>query len=405
MIVAGRLALCLLPILLVLVCCGGSSETPTPIIIVVTSAPQQSETANTEAATPMPPTAEPPTPEPDSGLEVLGVTFAHGLSEEMQPVDPGSDFAPDETIYLSVEIKGRPKEGIVTARFYWHEDLIAEAGVDIADVNSGLIFSIGQNTFAGYDLNHEQPFPVSDKYYTEIWDNGELLLGTYPFRVVPPAEAIPSQVRDVVLAKGADENYQPIEPATTFDFGEVVHLVGQGDLGISSWIQAEWYVAGQLDEAGTRSLTMEENLPETGFSFSYIPEGGWPVGEHYVILTMDDQELGSYAFTTTSDGGAAPIDETAFWETFPLPNDAEIVPVVEGYDYGFATTMTEPEVFDAYAAWLLEQGWQQQAPTEAMVTLPHQTWRKDGAEFLIEIQGLDEQSRTVVWVNLEVAAE
>ena len=58
-------------------------------------------------------------------------------------------------------------------------------------------------------------------------------------------------------------------------------------------------------------------------------------------------------------------------------------------------------LFDAYGAWFREQGWQQQAPTEAMVTLPHQLWRKDGAEFLMEIQGLDEQDRTIVWLQLE----
>jgi hypothetical protein len=393
----------------VLLACGGSDATPTPIIIVVTSAATQSEPVNTEPVNTEPANTEPvnteaPPPQPDAGIEILGATLAHGLSEEMQPVDPGADFRPDETIYLSVEIKGRPKEGIVTARFYWHEDLIAEAGVDIADVNSGLLFSIGQNTYAGYNLNHEQPFPLSDQYRVEVFDD-QALLGTYPFRVVPPAEAIPSQVREAVLALGADENYDPIDPTTTFGFDETVHLVARGDLGLSSWIQVDWYVDGQLDEAGTRSLTMDENAPETGFAFSFLPEGGWPAGEHYVILTMDDQEVGTYSFTIISSGGAAPLDETAFWDAFPLPDDAEIVTVTEGYDYGFATSMIEPEVFDAYAAWLREQGWQQQAPAEATVTLPHQTWRKDGAEFLIEIQGLDEQNWTVVWVNLEVATE
>jgi hypothetical protein len=84
-----------------------------------------------------------------------------------------------------------------------------------------------------------------------------------------------------------------------------------------------------------------------------------------------------------------------------LPNDAETVPVVEGYDLGFATSMPEPAIWDTYAAWLRGQGWQQQAPVEARSTLPHQVWRKDGAELLLEIQGLDEQGRTVVWLQLE----
>lgn len=98
---------------------------------------------------------------------------------------------------------------------------------------------------------------------------------------------------------------------------------------------------------------------------------------------------------------ASGFDELVFWERLPLPDDAETRPVVEGVDLGFATRMIEPELFDFYATWLEEQGWQQQAPTEAMVTLPHQRWRKGGAELLIEIQGLDGQGRTVVWLQVD----
>jgi hypothetical protein len=116
---------------------------------------------------------------------------------------------------------------------------------------------------------------------------------------------------------------------------------------------------------------------------------------------MNDHEVGRYAFTVGSSGGAATLDEDAFWDAFPVPDDAEPVEVVEGYDYGFVTAMIEPDLFEAYGAWFREQGWQQQAPTEAMVTLPHQLWRKDGAEFLIEIQGVDEEGLTVVWLQLE----
>jgi hypothetical protein len=94
------------------------------------------------------------------------------------------------------------------------------------------------------------------------------------------------------------------------------------------------------------------------------------------------------------------FDESAFWACIPLPDDAETIPVVEGIDLGFATSMIEPEVFDFYVGWLNDHGWQQQAPTEAMVTLPHQRWRKGGAELLIEIRGLDEQGRTVVWLQV-----
>jgi hypothetical protein len=281
-------------LLALLVGCGG--EAPTPIVVVVTSPPSQ-PAPTTEIAQPTS-TEAVQAPPPAAGIEILEATFAHGLSDDMEPVNPSADFAGDETVYLSLKIKGRPKEGLVTARFYWRDTSIAEASVDLADVNSGLLFSVGENTFAGYTLTHENPFPVSDKYRADVFYNDQPL-GTYAFRVVPPAEAIPSQVKQVTLAKGADENYNPVEPATTFATGETVYLVGRGDLGLDTWIQADWYVSGQLDEAGTRSITLQENASDVGFSFSFLPEGGWPSGEHLVVMTMNDQEVGRYSFTVT----------------------------------------------------------------------------------------------------------
>jgi hypothetical protein len=275
-------------LLSVLVGCGGGA-TPTPIVVVVTP-PSQPEVV-TAVVTPPPPTAE-----PAAGIEVLEATFAHGLGEQMEPVDPGADFYPDQTVYLSLKIKGRPKEGSVRAQFYWHDTFIAEASVDLADANSGVLFSIGEDTYAGYTLTHEQPFPLSDQYRAEVF-YGDQPLGSYPFQVVPPAEAIPSQIKQVTLARDTDENYNPVDPTTTFAVDDTVNLVGRGDLGLDTWIQADWYVSGQLDDAGTRSLTLSENAADTGFAFSFLPEGGWPSGEHFVVLTMNDQEVGRYTFT------------------------------------------------------------------------------------------------------------
>lgn len=370
--------------------CGGQS-TPPIITVVVTSGPPSGQATAVVTS---------PPPAPEAGVEVLEAVFAHGLGEAMQPVDPVADFVPDETVYLSLKIKGRPRAGLVTARFYWRDTLIAEAGVDLADVNSGLLFSVGENTYAGYTLTHQEPFPLSDNYRAEVFYDGQPL-GNYPFRVVPPPEAIPCQIHQVVLARGADENNNPVEPATAFAFDDTIHLVARGDLGLGAWLQADWYVNGRLDEAGTRSLSVDENLQDVGFVFSFLPEGGWPSGEHLAVLTMNDREVGRYPFTVVSSGGAAPLDEVAFWDVFPLPEDAEIMPVVEGVDLGFATALPEPQVFDFYAAWLRDQGWQQQAPAEAQVTPPRQTWRRGDAELVIEIPGLDDAGRTLVWVQME----
>lgn len=277
--------------------CGGKEANPTSVP-AATAPPQATIAVPTPTTPPAAPTDTPipPTPTPaDTGIKVLDVVFARGLSEEMQPQDPGTDFLSDETVHLSIKIKGRPKKGEVTAQFYWHDRLIAEANVDLGDVNSGVLFSIGTDTYAGYTLTHD-PFPLSDAYHATVLVNGEPV-GDYPFRVVPPADAIPTKITDVTLARDVDESFNPIEPATTFAPNDVVYLVGRGDLGKDTWIQAEWYVNGELDADGTRSLTLQENAADTPFSFSFLPADGWPTGEHSVVLIVNDEEIGRYTFS------------------------------------------------------------------------------------------------------------
>lgn len=384
-LVAGLLLFCL-----VLAACG--SEPPAPITVVITSPPSDT------SATPEPPS--PTAPAAGIGVEILEATFAHGLTENMQPVDPGSAFGPEETIHLSVKLKGRPKEGTVTARFYYGDAFIAEAGVNLADSNSGLIFSFGEDTFLGYTLTHEQAFPVSEDYRAEVF-YGDVPLATYPFRVVAPTGALVSRVTDVLLALDADDNYEPINPTTVFAFDEAVHLVGEGDLATGSTLQAEWYVDGQLDEAGTRVLSTDEDIPDAGFVFSYLPDGGWPPGEHSVALTLDGEEVGRFSFLIIDSGGAASLVEPDFWDAFPIPDDAEAVEVVEGIDIAFVTAIPESQLFEHYAAWLRGQGWELVTAQGASGLI--QDWAKDGAQFHLELQGIDDQGRAIIWAQFKAA--
>lgn len=334
-------------------------------------------------------------------IEISEAVFARGLDEQMQPVDPRQSFAPQDTVYLSLTIQGRPRGGIVQVRFFWRETFIAEAAVDLADVNSNVVVSVGENTYVGVNLTNDQPFPISDWYQARVYYDDQFVQD-YAFQVVPPAEAIPTNVKEVSLGLGVDESYHPIDETSVFAPEETVHLVGRGDLGWLSWFQAEWYVGGQLDEAGTRSFTLEENVPDTGFYFSYQPEAGWPPGEHLVALSMNDQVIGRYPFLVISSGGSAPLDETTFWEAFPLPEDAEMVPVVEGVDMAFATNLPAQRVLDLYGAWLRQQGWERQPPPEGVSSpYPFQVWRKENFDFLIEIQGPDEAGRAVAVIQLQ----
>jgi hypothetical protein len=229
-------------------------------------------------------------------FEIQDVAFTHGFDSEMKPVSQGKDFQADEKVCLSVILKGRPKEGVVKARFLWHDELIADVSYNLADKNSGVIFSFGEATYIGYTLTPDKPFPISDKYCAEVLYK-DSLLGTYPFSILPPPGATPSKLISAVLSGGVDAEYNPVNPKTAFSPADKVYLAGRADMGLSSWIRADWYVEGKNDANGSRTITMKENVSDNPFSFAYVPEGGWPAGKHEVVLILNDEEVGRYSFT------------------------------------------------------------------------------------------------------------
>lgn len=135
-------------------------------------------------------------------------TFAKELGKQSEPVEPGSQYEPTSTVYLSSEIEGRPRSGKAKCKFYWKEEFIAEATVDLADVNEGVLLSIGEVTRVGFKLGHEQPLPISKRYRAELFFN-DRAMGTYPFQVIPPAEAIATKVSEAILAKGQMKSIAP----------------------------------------------------------------------------------------------------------------------------------------------------------------------------------------------------
>jgi hypothetical protein len=126
----------------------------------------------------------------DSVLEEA--VFAKSLAKDDEPEKPSNDFAPSETICLSLKLKGRPKTGIVMAKFYCEDELITDAKVDVATVNSGVLFSAGECTYVGFSLKHPKDFPVSSKYRAETFFNDKPI-GTYKFSVVPAGDDAPSK--------------------------------------------------------------------------------------------------------------------------------------------------------------------------------------------------------------------
>ena len=93
---------------------------------------------------------------------------------------------------------------------------------------------------------------------------------------------------------------------------------------------------------------------------------------------------------------------TPFVGLIPFPYDFERVHALRGPDgVGFSTSLTGPQLFDFYAAWLGEDGWQL-APADETLTRPHQVWLKEDAELRFEIHGFDEQGRSIFWMEIQI---
>jgi uncharacterized protein YpuA (DUF1002 family) len=119
----------------------------------------------------------------DNTITVKSVTLAENLNENYQAVNPKTQFLPTDTIYVSVDVAGRPKVGTLNGKFYYGDQLISEATLDFATVNQGVIISIGEDTFAGFNLAPSQPWPVDTGYRFELSVNGAKF-GDYPYQVV-----------------------------------------------------------------------------------------------------------------------------------------------------------------------------------------------------------------------------
>lgn len=235
----------------------------------------------------------PTAPTTPGGLQVRAVHYGRAMSPQQQITEEVQQFLPTDPVHVSVEIAGRPRAG--TLKFRW--DVFGEeasASVDLSSVNGGVLFSVGQSTFVGGTLSHQNPLPIA-MYETVLEFNGAEL-GRYPFVVGPPTDATPSTIHNVVTARNHTEDYHPIDPATTFGATDPVHLLGCGTFGRLTWVQVKWLVGGTFDESATRELTFQENV-ETCVGFGNRPAQGWPLGEHTAILTMNGHEIGRYPFT------------------------------------------------------------------------------------------------------------
>lgn len=119
--------------------------------------------------------------------------FAKALTKNDAPEKPSNEFAPNETVCLSLKLKGRPTSGVVMTKFYYGDTFITDAKVDVSTVNSGVLFSVGEDTFVGFSLTHSKALPVGNQYRAETFFNNKPL-GTYKFNVVSAGDGAPAKI-------------------------------------------------------------------------------------------------------------------------------------------------------------------------------------------------------------------
>ncbi|MCS7287186.1 MAG: hypothetical protein RMK30_09190 [Anaerolineae bacterium] len=216
--------------------------------------------------------------------EVVSVNMAKELTRDYKPVKETTEFLPTEPFNCSVRVSNLPKGAEVKAVWFYGEELIEETSYTTDKAGSGYI---------GFTLEPENYWPIG-KYRVKIYLEDQYVQEV-GFSVVPPADAIPSRVKKVVMAKEVDENQKPVKIAKTFYPYETVYCSVNVDLGVYSRLEARWYHEGELQEDWTTTIVAEENVLNTYVSFYLEPDPALPEGEYKVELYLD----GNLARTAT----------------------------------------------------------------------------------------------------------
>lgn len=266
--------------------CSGEATAPPP-----PPAPAPTEPVPTE-----------PTPAQAPRISVRNVVFARALDDNWQPVGgPVAGFhADDHTVWARVTIAGRPTQGTITTKWMWRDLEVASADIDLADLNGGVLFSFGQDTFLRAYMTTRQLY-VGNGHRLDL-HMGDELLGSYPIPVVPPPDARPSSFTSAELYDGDPSASGGAAPSRAFRPEQPVFVGGRVALGKGSWFDAVFTVNGQPAPQLTQEAIGPEDGGDTrGFVFRAHPEDGWPPGTHHVALVLDDREVAAFDFTVAAE--------------------------------------------------------------------------------------------------------
>jgi len=178
-------------------------------------------------------------------------------------------------------------------------------------------------------------------------------------------------------------------------------------------LKAQWYVNGQLDKTAPKGITIMENASGAGLSISHIPDGGWPPGKHYVVLIMNEEEVGRYEFTV-EETSLKPFEDPDGLFTFRLPADFELISkeTEEGRHYIFSVPDKTSFVYVYFALTgklISDEEWEDFTEgynvaglgpfKEDTVELSRRTGGPGNHFLLLEVESKEADAHALVWVQ------
>lgn len=227
------------------------------------------------------------------GIEILDVYFSTDQSEEGLNARK-SEFNPEDTINLNIDVAGNPDEGNLLVEYYFDKLLLSSTEFDFpieddAKGDSHLFFTV----------ESDDPLWISKNFHAVVSVNGEEY-GNYDFAVVPPEDAISSQITDAVFYN-LDAATGDFVETNVYSQDEMVNLLISGDFGKWSWFETLWYRGdyheGELIEECGLAGQYPENSSEEQIIDACIPDKGWEQGDFEILLYLNDEVAGTYPFT------------------------------------------------------------------------------------------------------------
>ncbi len=157
--------------------------------------------------------------ETPASITIQSATYGTSLTPQYQVATPVTEFAPSDTVCISLAIQGRPRSGIVTLRWPFGAENV-EAQMDLASVNGSVFFSVGETTYVGGTLTHEGLLPPGQHETVVLFNGAEI--GRYPYTVTaPPASIAGPYVTQPAQPPPAVVN--PVPSATPVIYGHWMH--------------------------------------------------------------------------------------------------------------------------------------------------------------------------------------